>query len=228
MAKPVLGCMGHIDPEIFVDMFNLKVIHKTEDLRGTHAVLFGGGTDVSPRLYGERVGRYTDHPDDNRDNFETQCFLECDYDGRPMIGICRGSQFLTVMVGGSLVQHVTGHAVGKCHDIVTHDGRQLRVNSFHHQMMKPPKSHDRYSVHVLAKTPNNLSNVYLNGDNVNSPVDIEPEVVLYAGLEGTGRSNILCIQGHPEYPAYLQDGPDFLNYTLELTKKHIIDEKGFE
>lgn len=39
----------------------------------------------------------------------------------PMVGICRGAQFLNVMAGGKMIQHVEGHAIHGTHEIVVTD-----------------------------------------------------------------------------------------------------------
>lgn len=38
-----------------------------------------------------------------------------------MVGICRGAQFLNVMAGGKMIQHVEGHAIHGTHEIVVTD-----------------------------------------------------------------------------------------------------------
>lgn len=64
-------------------------------------VCFTGGADVSPHMYGEE--NISSHCDPIRDEFEKQVFEA--YVGKaPMIGICRGGQFLNVMNGGKLIQ----------------------------------------------------------------------------------------------------------------------------
>lgn len=47
----------------------------------------------------------------------------------PVVGVCRGMQFLHVASGGSLVA-VTTH-VGVAHDVIARDGKRVAVNSWH-------------------------------------------------------------------------------------------------
>ena len=69
-------------------------------------LIFTGGSDLDPELYGEAA-----HPETNgivreRDDFELglmQAALERDV---PMLAICRGSQVLNVALGGGIEQHV--------------------------------------------------------------------------------------------------------------------------
>lgn len=75
-------------------------------------VCFTGGVDVSPELYCQpHQGAYGCNP--HRDLVEVGQFLKYMYKGVPMVGICRGAQFLNVMFGGSLIQHIPGHNMRK-------------------------------------------------------------------------------------------------------------------
>src|SRR5438309_1359385 len=71
------------------------------------------------------------------DMYQSITFHRAKMIGKPMAGICRGSQFLNVMAGGRLCQHLDGH--GSWHDMETSDGRSFEVSSTHHQMMLPPE-----------------------------------------------------------------------------------------
>src|ERR1700677_4699649 len=59
-------------------------------------VVFTGGADVAPSLYGEEASRETSsYP--KRDIFETIVFQKAHSLHKPKVGICRGAQFLNVM-----------------------------------------------------------------------------------------------------------------------------------
>src|SRR5690606_5736000 len=76
-------------------------------------LVFTGGHDVDPALYGEPVGEYTSC-NKKRDILESTIY-SC-YRNFPKIGVCRGAQFLTVMNGGGLIQHVNNHTTShNCH-----------------------------------------------------------------------------------------------------------------
>ena len=209
-----------IDPLVFSGLFSelvpivkLTAFNKEE----VGAVLFGGGTDVNPKLYNDSRGMNTDVPDIRRDTFEARIYKQCLQAGIPMIGICRGSQFLTVMNGGALIQHVTNHAGAK-HEILDGD-HVILANSYHHQMMFPWKSKEKFR--VLAKTNPSTSTSYLCGENsdifatwgFNKKEFVEPEVVWWP------KSRCLCIQGHPEWSKV---GSDFYNYSRKLTSEFVI------
>ena len=101
-------------------------------------VLFTGGADVSPELYGER--NYGDsHTNPLRDRFETYLFRIITELEIPHMGICRGHQFLNAMYGGKLFQHliVPHFSTHKIFFGESDDGiNDLTVNSTHHQAVK--------------------------------------------------------------------------------------------
>jgi hypothetical protein len=172
--------------------------------------LFTGGSDVSPWLYNEQKGRYTSCHQ-QRDVDELEIFRECFRNEIPMFGICRGAQFLCVMAGGSLCQHVTGHEYNN-HFIRTWDDRQIMVNSCHHQMALPPEDAE-----VLAWTDPSLSTCYLDGHNMQlPPPEFEYESVYYPNI------NALGTQWHPESLSSTSRG---FKLTEELIHSFILNKE---
>lgn len=119
-----------------------------KDIEDSDLIQFTGGSDVDPMLYGEPY-----HPATGsspaRDAKEANIFNKYNWD-IPMAGICRGGQFLNVMSGGRMWQHVDGHTVGGGHtmyDIVF--GKEVLVSSTHHQMMDPTTA-DNYLILATA------------------------------------------------------------------------------
>jgi putative glutamine amidotransferase len=115
---------------------------------GFDALLLTGGTDVDPALYGESRSPETDEPDLERDAAEVRVLREALDRDIPILAICRGHQLLNVALGGTLAQHIEGHAHRptdrslSLHDIDIDPGNPLReisgsatwpVNSRHHQ-----------------------------------------------------------------------------------------------
>lgn len=176
-------------------------------------LVFTGGEDVFPGFYGEGTGQYTHH-NKNRDELESDTYYNLM--GIPKLGICRGAQFLTVMNGGKLIQHVNNH--GQEHTIQNEDDEVIKVTSTHHQMMYPYNLRDD-QYNLLAWSQYFMSDTYLNGGNerIVTPSEfLEPEVVFYPN------SKSLAIQGHPEYGHATEE---FVNYALELIRVHLFDEK---
>ena len=74
-------------------------------------VLFTGGHDVSPEVYGETPREVCGACCPGRDRMERLLLDEALRRDLPVLGICRGSQLLNVSQGGTLVNHIDGHRV---------------------------------------------------------------------------------------------------------------------
>jgi putative glutamine amidotransferase len=82
-----------------------------ETLDALDGVIFSGGGDLDPELYGAEPHDETDEPRTERDAAELR-LLEAALDrDMPVLAICRGSQLLNVARGGDLEQHLP-EAVG--------------------------------------------------------------------------------------------------------------------
>lgn len=117
-----------------------------------------GGADVSPESYGEQALRPQWSGDRIRDLFEIELIWEFVFQGKPVLGICRGSQLINVACGGSLFQDIVEECpgAGRHRDDVLYDkfhhgieieresglarlfpeSHLYRVNSIHHQAIK--------------------------------------------------------------------------------------------
>jgi putative glutamine amidotransferase len=122
-----------------------------ETLDALDGLLFSGGSDLDPEIYGQQAHAETDGVVPERDRAELallQAALERDM---PVLAVCRGSQVLNVACGGDLVQHlpdVVGDAKHKHtpgvfadHDVDLVSGTRVQqilgdhapVKSHHHQ-----------------------------------------------------------------------------------------------
>ncbi|MFD4873601.1 gamma-glutamyl-gamma-aminobutyrate hydrolase family protein [Streptomyces sp. NPDC058420] len=73
-------------------------------------LVIAGGPDVEPIRYGAERDPRTGPPAAARDAWELALIEAALTAGVPLLGICRGMQLLNVAVGGTLVQHIDGHA----------------------------------------------------------------------------------------------------------------------
>lgn len=156
-------------------------------------VLFTGGEDVDPSLYGCRKSDRT-YSNIDRDLKEAEVFKTIK-PNQLALGICRGSQFLCVMNGGLLVQHCTNHAIGVTHAICN-DKMTYEITSTHHQMQYPYNLDDK-EYEVLYRSFGVCSDMYV-GDKIDAKHIVnngEPEIVLY---HKDGLPRCLAVQGHPE------------------------------
>ena len=122
-----------------------------ETLDAVDGLIFSGGSDLDPALYGQEA-----HPETNgvvaeRDRAELALLRAALERDMPVLAICRGSQVLNVALGGDLVQHLPDivgseqhkHTPGVFadHDVAIDDGTRLGaivgdrvpVKSHHHQ-----------------------------------------------------------------------------------------------
>jgi len=182
-------------------------------------IMFTGGQDVSPELYGEvKLERTINNR--ARDREEVSIFerLSARKDKkRGFIGICRGGQLLNVLNGGRLWQHVENH--GRDHAVVDVDtGGIYKCSSTHHQQFRLPVPEHAVPFKVLAvalemdavtrrtKTPKFTA----AEDTAHDQQDLE--AVYYP------KTNSLCFQPHPEYFGFPQCEDLFLKYV----RQHVI------
>lgn len=170
-------------------------------------IQFTGGEDVTPSLYGEEKHQYTGNSFE-RDLYEAGYFAVARRMGIPMAGICRGGQFLNVMSGGKMYQHVSAHATGRTHpltDLAT--GREVNVSSTHHQMM-------RVGADGVLLAEANLGGfkewVDANGEVQRAGVGPDVEVVYYDSTKA------LCFQPHAEF---FEPGHECFDYYFELIER---------
>lgn len=155
-------------------------------------LLITGGQDVNPALYGAERSPKTEETSTLLDRMEQillEKFLELD---KPVLGICRGIQFLNVYFGGTLYQDIKEELKQEHHQDHPYDHfwhlvditpgsplsdilgkKDIEVNSIHHQAI-----HDvAPDLKVMATT----------------------EQGLVEGLYLPGKKYLLGIQWHPEY-----------------------------
>ncbi len=197
MSKVIYGSYGHIGEANW--LLGSMGFESTGDLSQASLLMIGGGEDIDPLLYTDKpsIKNYGTIGGSRRDKTEVKDFKEHLAKGGKSIGICRGSQLLTALSGGSLIQHVTNHG-GRNHDIEYIDGTICSVSSLHHQMSylgNMPKE----DYVVLAKSRVNRSTVYVLDDET-----VYDNTLPYEGFEEPEimwfpKTKSLAIQSHPEF-----------------------------
>jgi putative glutamine amidotransferase len=120
-----------------------------ETLDALDAVVFTGGSDLDPALYGEQSHAETVGVVRKRDDAELALLRAALDRDMPVLGICRGIQVLNVGLGGDLEQHLEGHRHDPPGQFLQHDvaiepdtrlgeilGDRTSVMSHHHQGIK--------------------------------------------------------------------------------------------
>lgn len=72
--------------------------------------LFSGGPDVDPVMYAAKRHDLCGEPSKKRDVYEKALFERVIKTDKPILGICRGHQFLNVMCGGTLYQDIASES----------------------------------------------------------------------------------------------------------------------
>lgn len=176
----------------YVAMFNHFGWEVVEDWASSDLIQFTGGEDVNPALYGE-IALDCTHFNEHRDTEEKLVYQLARDNNIPMAGICRGAQFLNVMNGGKLYQHVNGHGLAGTHPIRSVMGNStIFVTSTHHQLMRPhPRGVLEGYAAGLSPTKYYMGE---DGEVVSVKDDpVEAEVVWYEDTK------CLCFQPHPEH-----------------------------
>lgn len=182
-----------------VELIELS-FHKnnTGDFQQCDGFVLTGGIDVEPELYGGAKD-YPHKPDNflrERDQFESEIYSYSQLHRVPVLGICRGMQYINILEGGKVFED-NGEQVNKIHKKDTHDkihGVNIKkdsllykvagiengeVNSAHHQGVDP---------------------VFL-GDNLMVSANSATEEGLIEALEFKDKTNkafMLAVQWHPE------------------------------
>ena len=159
--------------------------------------LFTGGHDVTPETYGEedRAGNLSCCPE--RDSMEGLLLDRAVSLGKPVLGICRGLQFINAHFGGTLIQDIptelnsaVRHRQGWPYDEPSHSVRIeegtllheiigrgiLNVNSCHHQGIRKLSE----KLVSTAKAPDGLIEA------------VEGKKEFFSGF-------MLAVQWHPEF-----------------------------
>lgn len=194
--------------EMFIhhDKYQVMIndIHNEPDL-----VVFTGGADIDPQLYGEKRLPKT-HISPERDRRDGIAWDR--YGKKPKVGICRGGQYLNVRSGGSMWQHINNHE-GSHHitNLLPIKGKYkmgdvLLMTSTHHQMMIPGYSGEVIGAAFGLENDSGISTVFESDNKQRKQPYYDTEVVWYED------TNSLCFQPHPEYTR----GKDCDNYFFSL------------
>lgn len=162
-------------------------------------ILLTGGHDVDPRIYGEEPVPECGPKCLERDSMEKELLDQALKKDMPVLGICRGIQFLNAYLGGTLYQDLPSqfdssveHHMSPPYDVPVHSVSinedsglykvlktdKLEVNSYHHQAIKDKAE----SLKVMAVSEDGL---------------IE-------AVEMPDRRFVWAVQWHPEFN-YLKD-----------------------
>ena len=151
-----------------------KFLSGPDDVKNVDAVILWGGTDIGAGYYGEKPSAMNQQQNpmgSTRDSFEWSIIKAAHGLNKPIIGVCRGAQFLCAAAGGKLVQHMDKPHRGT-HQIWV-SGVKMHAACDHHQRL------------VITNVKDSALLAWHD--------DGTPEVVYFPHLRA------LAIQPHPEW-----------------------------
>ena len=190
-------------PKVFVERNQLALVEvftrygfqSTEKLSNADLIVLMGGADIGSNWYNQASHPRTSPPNEEWDIHTAQLIENAWANKKPIIGICRGAQFLNAVSGGSMYQHVDGHNNGPVHPVIDLETGQIHlINSIHHQAMIP---HESATIVAVTREIVATNRSFMRGENVvtvlNTGDEPEIEALWYPHTKS------LCYQAHPEY-----------------------------
>lgn len=174
------------------------VTHDASKLSQVDLVVFTGGSDVSPYVYGEEPNGARGC-DSVRDDLEVTLYHAAKFHKIPCIGICRGGQLLNVLNGGKMIQD---------HGLVTGIVKGLSVEG----------PVDEHTLYLMVDHHQGMISSWFDGA---VPIALGPLLQSYASYYPSTKD--LCFQPHPEWG---HKGTE--EYFFELVKKYIGGIDGVE
>ncbi len=159
-------------------------------------ILFSGGNDVDPALYGEEPREHTIDFSPQRDRQELQLLEWALADDKPVLAICRGMQLLNVSRGGTLYQHVPDDLPkSEVHDILNEKRRESRIV---HRLRIRPDSRlaDVLDTNELGANAYHHQAVKKLGEGLEATAWSGDEVI--EAIELPGHRFVVGVQSHPE------------------------------
>lgn len=157
---------------------------------GLDGLVIGGGSDISPEVYGHSAHHRTVHVDHARDRMELELLDGLFKKRVPILGICRGAQLINVYLGGELNQNIHDLDLAYPHKKTPLPNKTIHieprsllasimkstrslVNSIHDQAITRPGE----GLRIVAKDKNRITQA----------------------IEHTDHPFLLGVQWHPEY-----------------------------
>lgn len=162
----------------------------TDVLEGIDGIVFTGGSDVDPELYGE-APHPTTKVKPQRDTAELLLLRAAVAADLPVLGVCRGMQLMAVAYGGRLHQHLP--------DVLGHEGhRPVSGPKFgHHPVRLLPRSRAQ-AILGDEVTVNSYHHQGVSDPGGLTPVGWCPDDDLIEVVEDPARTFVLGVQWHPE------------------------------
>ncbi|GGC75561.1 gamma-glutamyl-gamma-aminobutyrate hydrolase family protein [Marinobacter halophilus] len=155
-------------------------------------LVLSGGTHVHPNRYGQQP-QVTARYDLKRDETDHRLLEQAEHLALPVLGICRGAQFINIFHGGSLCQNVT----------------PLRMKTRHRPLLLPLQTvqlvHTSRLGRLMHSTiigANRIHSQAIKQLGRNLKVTAVDNDLFVQAIENTGEQWLMGVQWHPEYLLY--------------------------
>ncbi len=192
-----------------------------EILARLDGILFAGGNDIAPKLYGQKAQYIEERgSDDPRDAFEVALMKHALKEHVPILAICRGMQLLNVVHGGTLYQDIAKQVP----EANNHLGRLIVEDFLYsaHELTIAPESKlagilDRTKIKANSHHHQAVHEV---GDKL--LVSARAEDGMIEGIESTDDDFVIGVQPHPEALVSIPDSewkPLFAAFVTAASRK---------
>ena len=154
-------------------------------------ILLTGGQDVNPKLYRQEL-HPTVTPCNIRDEIEIILFKYAYNHKMPILGICRGEQFINVMLGGTLIQDIPSsfnhiHRQSKPYNQPFHQNKIIKESPLYDLIQKEIINVNSLHHQAIDQLGNGLKPMAISTDHIIEAIYLPNYPFLWA------------VQWHPEY-----------------------------
>ena len=157
-------------------------------------ILLTGGHDVSPEIYGEEKLDDSVVCNSARDIMEKELLEQALEKDVPVLGICRGIQFINAYLGGTLYQDLgkqhpsdIEHHQKPPYDVPAHEVRVLTDTGLHRLLNADKISVNSYHHQAIKEASDALKVMAVSEDGLTEAVELP------------GKKFVWALQWHPEY-----------------------------
>lgn len=155
-----------------------------------------GGADVSPESYRQQPIHPDWAGDRVRDRYEIELLWEFVFQGKPVLGICRGAQLINVAFGGTLIQDIASQVP----DAIAHHDQDAYDEHAHEISIEPSSSLARLYPGIGRARVSSIHHQAIGdlGNGLAAEARSVPDGLVEA-VRWTGSSFVLGLQWHPEF-----------------------------
>lgn len=159
-------------------------------------ICLAGGNDISPSCYHQTPyeGNYYHSP--LRDTTEEKLLTWALRDKMPILGICRGMQFLNVHCGGDLYQHIPTDLPGSLDHDASTKSESLEDTSHTLRIAASSKLADILGVTTIGANAHHHQAVHTLGQGLQATAWAQDGVI--EAIELTNYPYAVAVQSHPE------------------------------